>query len=201
MQAFSGDEVKLLRLRPILFLALISLIGSVQAAAQNVQAIQVRDSGFMMGLNFYNVFYVDNYIVYQSQIHFSSSKGIATTNPVTNEIVYEDSLIAEGWKSRYFVFHRDSSYGYQYGPDRLYITPRLAVADIKRTVAGSNSFENILSQKPDSVLRSMDSSEMSEVYLYPEKPDTPAVRVVFSYSTKLNHLKHSLNRSWMPPKK
>lgn len=177
----------------MLFLALICLFASVQAGAQTVQAIEVQDSSFFMGSSFYRVFYIDDYVVYQSRIQYSSSKMIARIDPATKETVYEDSLISTEWKNRYFVFHRDSSFGYQYGPDKLYITPRLAVNDIRKTVAGSNTFEALKAQKPDSVVRNYDSSETTEVYLSPAKPDTPAVRVVFHYSTKLNRLKYSLN--------
>ena len=187
------DHRKRIRLLPILASVLMFILGSAHVEAQNAQAIEVTDSGYLFGTNFYRVYLINDYIVYQSRIHYTSSKTIASIDSVTKETVYEDSLVSSGWKNRYFVFHRDSSFGYQYGPDKLYITPRLPITEIKKQVAGGNAFEALLATKPDSVVRSSDSAELREVYLSPAKPDTPALRAVFSYSAKLNPLNYSLN--------
>ncbi|RYZ30994.1 MAG: hypothetical protein EOO10_00750 [Chitinophagaceae bacterium] len=177
---------------PVIFFA--SFFTSTRVLAQNVQAIEVRDTGFFEP-GFYKVFFVDDYVVYESKIHTSSSKMISRVDSVTHELIFEDSLISTGLNSSYFVFHRDSSFGYRFSPNKMFLPPRIAVETGHKDVAGSNQFENLLSQKPDSSFFSPDSTELREVFLQPAKPDTPALRLVFSYSRKLNHLKHSLNKT------
>lgn len=166
-----------------------------KAEAQNIQAVEVRDSSFVMGTNFYRIFYVDDYVVYQSQIHYSNSKMKARFDSVTNETVFEDSLISTGWKHNYFVFHRDSNYGYRYNPDKLWLTPRITIDSGRKSIAGANEFEKLLNQQPDSIFYSIDSTERRDIFLTPSKPDTPAIRVRLSYSRTLNHLPYSLNTS------
>jgi len=180
--------------KPGLIGILFFFFATTTVKAQNIQAIEVRDSSFMMGADFHRAFYIDQYIVYQSRIHFTNSETTTRFDSATNEMIYDDSLISSGWKNRYFVFHRDSSFGYQYNPDKLWLTQRLAIDEARKLIGSTNDFDKLLSQKPDSVLLNADSSERQEVYLFPEKKDTPAIRIVLSYSKKLEHLKYSLNQ-------
>jgi hypothetical protein len=172
---------------------MVNFFTSTRVVGQKVQAIEVRDTG-LFEPGFYKVFFVDDYIVYESQIHTSSSQMISRFDSATNEVIVEDSLISTGFNSSYFVFHRDSSFGYRFSPHKMYLPPRIAVETGSKDVMGSNQFENSLSQKPDSSFFSPDSAELREVFLQPAKPDTPAFRLVLSYSRKRNNLKHSLNR-------
>jgi hypothetical protein len=173
---------------------IVYFFAPTRVLAQNIQAIEVRDTGFFEP-GFYKVFFVYDYIVYESKIQTSSSQTIARIDSATNEVIFDDSLISKGLNSSYFVFHRDSGFGYRFSPHKMFLPPRIAVEAGHKEVAGSNQFENFLSLKPDSSFFSADSAELREVFLQPAKPDTPALRLVFSYSRKLNHLKHSLNKT------
>ena len=108
-----------------------------ETAAQNIQAIEVRDSSFVMGTNFHRIFYVDDYVVYQSQIHYSNSHTTARFDSLKNEMMFEDSLLSTGWKYGYFVYHRDSNYGYRYDPNKLWLTPRITIDSGRKSFAGS----------------------------------------------------------------
>ena len=97
-------------------------------------------------------------------------------------------------RPRFFVFHKDSSYGRSYDPHRnSENNRRLPVDSALRGIKGTNNFEKILTLKPDSSSWNPDRSELKEVYVQKASRDTPAIRVSFYYTRHQNFQNESLN--------
>jgi hypothetical protein len=98
-------------------------------------------------------------------------------------------------RKHFFVFHRDSSFGINYdGHGTFRNNRRFPVDSILMEVIGSNTFDRLVTQKAaDTLSWNTERTELKEVYVHKGTKDTPAVRISFYYSKKLNHLQASLN--------
>lgn len=174
------------------FLSLLFVLSSLTASSQTVQAIQV-DEESPMGKDFYRVFFIGDHVVYESQTHFSKSESRLHFDSASGEMTSTDTLLSSGAQSNYFVYHRDSLYGYRYEPWNLLHQQRLLVSKAKENTFGTNGFDGFLKFKPDSSLLNSNGTSLREVYRFAAHPDTPAYRIVFTYDKNLAHLQHSLN--------
>jgi hypothetical protein len=159
-----------------------------------LKAIEVRDNSSLFGESFYRIFHMGSFIVYQSQYQFDSSvTRLKFDSALKLESPQLESQFSEK-RYRFFVFHRDSSFGYSYDAHaKREAGIRLQVDSVAKGIIGFNSFEKLLIKKPDSIIWNADKTELKEVYLQKPSEDTPAVQISFYYSGRLNNLFASLN--------
>ena len=162
---------------------------------KKIKAIEVLDFSASMGETFYRVYYLDDLLMYQSQYLVDSSfiqfKFDSSTNQFSNNV----TLLSSQWKDRFYIFQKDSIYGYNYDPyrstdDNL----RLRADSIIKFVTGTNRFDSFLAIKPDSIIWNADKTEVKEVYFFPQQENIPPGHLSMYYSKNLNHLKESFNR-------
>ena len=166
---------------------------AIDTTKQIIKGIEVNESNPFFGESFYRIFHVGRFVVYQSQYQFDSSETRLKFDSAGNQL----SAVTENKKSemrnQFFVFHRDSSYGFTYDPHRITESGRrLRVDSAILRIKGTNNFEGLLTQKPDTTSWNTQRTELREVYMQKATKDTPAVRLSFFYSTRLNFLKESL---------
>ena len=159
-----------------------------------LKAIEVKENSDLFGESFYRIFHVGTFIVYQSQYQFDSSANLVKFDQAGNlESTKPVSQFSEK-RSRFFVFHQDSIFGYSYDPHEFTeASKRFPVDSVLKGITGFNSFEKLHIKKPDTITWNADRTELKEVYLQKASEDTPAVRLSFFYSSRLNDLKASLN--------
>jgi hypothetical protein len=181
----------------ILFILLLcesATASSADTTAPVIKAIEIQDSTPFFGKSIIRIFYIGPFVVYQSQYEFDSSihgvKFDSTGNETSTVTEYECSET----RNLFFVFHRDSSYGVSYDPHRSNENNRrLPVDSTLQRIKGTNSFEGLLSKKPDTTIWNAQNTELREVYVQKASRDTPAVHLIIYYSSKLNNLKATLN--------
>jgi len=166
----------------------------LQKKEVNIEAVEVRSISPSMGETFYRVYYSGDLVMYQSQ--YLKDSFITETTFDSSKNMYSNNLTlhSEEWKDRFFVFHKDSSYGYNYDFYRnKENNQRLPVDSVVRFIKGTNKFEDVIKRKPDSVFWNANKSERKEVYLFPAKGDDPNIRLILSYSKNLNNVKESIS--------
>lgn len=183
----------------VIFLALISFIGTSACKYRthqlDIATIEVRNISPLMGETFYRIYYLDELVMYQSQYRHDSFLKESKFDSSTNRFSDNTTLLSSQWKSSFFVFHKDSSYGYNYDSYRnTKDNFRVQVDSTVKFITGTNRYDSFLTVKPDTVIWNIDKTELKEVYVFPKKTDMPTGRLVFYYSKKLNLLKESFNR-------
>jgi hypothetical protein len=166
---------------------------SADTAKQEIRAIEVRNEGQIFDGHFYRIFYAGPHIIYQSQYQFDSSHNRGVFDDSGNMV---SSIVIKEWtemRNKFFVFHRDSSYGYSFEP---YNTgkedQRLPVDTALLSIAGSFRSEWFFRAKPDTATWNADRTELREVYMQAAGKDTPAVHISLYYTNRLDHLPGSL---------
>jgi len=105
-------------------------------------------------------------------------------------------LLSENRKA-FFVFQRDSSYGYHYDDAPYHTMPdneRLSVDSVREKHNNSN-YDVVLNWKPDSVIFDSANKILREVYYYPEKrSDSVYFTYTLYYSTELSDIKETLSK-------
>jgi hypothetical protein len=159
-----------------------------------MEAVEVRDISPLMGETFYRVYYFDDLVIYQSQYRFDSSVKQLSTDSSTNLVSSHITSISSQWRNQFFIFHKDSSYGFSFDPYRGRENKlRLRVDSTIMFIKGTNRFDSFLTVKPDSIIWNANKSELKEVFLVTQKKGMPAGRIGLYYSKNLNHLKASFN--------
>jgi hypothetical protein len=103
-----------------------------------IEAVEVSSSSPIFPNTFYRIFHVNSFIIYQSQYFYSFSTSKANANTDTFETVNDYSEV----RYKFFVFHKDSSYGYQYDDkDDKKPKLRLPVDSAVRLIIGTNNLE------------------------------------------------------------
>lgn len=176
---------------------LISLSVVISSCNQKLQGqikvIEVRDNSPQLGETFYRVYYLGDLIMYQSQYRLNSFQNQFKVDSL-DKFSNDYTIISSEWKNKFFVFQKDSTYGYNYDPDRGGNNNlRLSVDSVLKFIKGTNRFDSFLSLKPDTSTWNEDKSELREVYKFPEEKKMPDGRLILLYSKKLNHLKESFN--------
>jgi hypothetical protein len=193
----SGSQLIFFRFISVVLLLLFSQTVNASGpdtTKPSISAVEVRENSTLFGESFYRVFYVGAFIVYQSQYQFDSSANQVKFDSAGNiKSVIPESQFSEK-RNKFFVFHQDSSFGFSYYPDRIgESSERLHVDTVIKGITGSNTFEKLLIKKPDTTIWSTNRTELKEVHIQKVSKDTPAVKVSFYYSSRLNNLKASLN--------
>lgn len=159
-----------------------------------MDGVEVWDTSPLMGKTFYRIYYFDDLVIYQSQYRFDSSVKHLSTDSSTNKVSNLIISTSSQWRDQFFIFHKDSSHGYNFEPFQSkenYL--RLRVDSTTNFIKGTNRFDSFLTVKPDSIIWNTDKSELKEVFLVPQKKEMPAGRIGLYYSKNLNHLKASFN--------
>jgi len=182
----------------IVFLLPLSLEGIKTCGhykQKKIEAIEVLDLSASMGETFYRAYYLDDLVMYQSQYLVDSSVNQFEFDSSTNKFSNNVTLLSSQWKDRFFIFQKDSMYGYNYDPYRsTEDNLRLKADSIIKFVSGTNRFDSFLTVKPDSVIWNADKTEVKEVYFFPKQENIPLGHLNMYYSKKLSHLKESFNR-------
>jgi hypothetical protein len=159
-----------------------------------IKAIEVRDNNPIWGETFHRVFYMGWYVVYQSQYRADSSVLHPGLDAATNETSFAIDFLSGELRSSFFVFHKDSVFGYTYDPaDSSNDNRRLPVDSAMKKIKGENNYENLLSAKPDSSTWNAAKKELREVFVGDSTKTQPRVRIVFYYSGNMNHIKESMS--------
>lgn len=161
-------------------------------AIHDFQAIEIQTTLPLFGDHFYRIFFKGNFVIYHSQYQFDSIRQKVNNDAAGNFLSSEPETVWSGKRNRFFVFHRDSSYGYRFDADRD--DQRVMVDSALREIVGTNNFENLLTKVADSIQWNETRTELMETYIQPATRDTPEVRCHFYYSSHLNHLKESFNK-------
>jgi hypothetical protein len=189
--------VKLLYLSLFALLLLNTKCSFSQESTQlKIEAVEVRQNLSFFGETFYRIYRVRDHVVFQHQYQFdSSSSEIQMIGSTDDSVVYKDTTYLSEIRNRYFVFHKDSSYGFDYDPHRADVSGQRLRVDSLMTkgIKGRNNFQDLLKTKPVSTTWNSDKTELKEVFICNDNPDTPIVHISLHYSSKLNHLKESLN--------
>ncbi len=181
----------------LIFILLFS--ASVKASTtdtskQEIKAIEVQQTDPFFGEAFYRIFHISPFIVYQSQYQFDSASGRGKFDSAGNWVSSDSEYALSEKRSQFFVFHRDSSYGFSYDPHRSnFSNRRLLVDSAVLEIKGTYNFENLLTKIPDTTTWNASRTERREVYVQKATKDTPTVRAIFYYNSSLNFLQASLN--------
>ncbi len=182
-----------LLLFPLLFIQGVGC--SIQNKSNSsIEAFEVRDTSPVMGETSYRVFYLDSLVMYQIQYRQDSIVNQLQFDSSANKITSSGRVVSSEWKSRFWVFHSDSSYGLLFDPNSEVDAPRLKVDFMIRMITGTNRWDSFLYVRPDSAIWNSNRSELREVFLFPANNNMPASRLVLHYSKTLNHLKISFNK-------
>jgi hypothetical protein len=176
----------------ILFSCETVIASTVDTTKPIRSAIEVHVSTPFFGESFYRIFHVDPFEVYQSQYQFDSSIQINLDTTGNNTAAVTG--IWSATRNKFFVFHRDSSYGYSYDLNSsIENNRRLPVDSTLQGIKGKDNFENLLTKKTDTTTWNAQRTELKEVYVQKASKDTPSVHLSIFYSSNLNSLNASLN--------
>ena len=180
----------------LLFILLVSQgvnASPSDTSRQEIKAIEVTENNTFFGNSFYRVFYIGPYIIYQNNYRFDSTAQKFKLDSADNWIQDSIDQTWSGNRNCFFVFHRDSSFGFLFDPHRIKEdNRRMKVDTALKTIRGGNNFENLLELYPDSTSWNADRSELKELFIQ-RAADTPTVRLSFYYSKNLNYIQESLN--------
>jgi len=132
---------------------------------------------------FYDVFYYNSLVMYKLFYDFDSS-------------INGESVLTER-RHYFFVFHKDSLYGYTYYPNRPHLMAygRLRVNSLlEKNSLESNNFDTLLSIKPDSSYYEADGN-LVKIYNPPiRKGDFTDYTLYLYYTKTLNGIKETFSK-------
>jgi hypothetical protein len=177
----------------ILLLSINNITTNAQSSSkQKIDAIEVQENSPFFGDSYYRIYHAGPYIIYQSQYLYTMDS--MRFDSTSNQFISDENSETMEKRIKYFVFHKDSTHGISFDPkDSLSNNKRLLIESETRLVRGSNTYENIIKNKPDSVTK--DKTTLREVYACDCPSDQPNIRFVLYYSSNMNHLKESLNET------
>jgi len=156
---------------------------------QNIKGVKatysipiIRPDGVVIeNKNFFNIYYFDSLIMYQFRTAFDSS--------------HNDSLISIGYHDNYFVFSKDSKYGYSYDPYHDQRDNKLLSTD---SMLNKHALQNFRFQLIDSTKRitsHFDSANqiLKEIFASPEEPSNKDT-AYFYYTNKLKDVNFSFSK-------
>ena len=162
-------------------------------ANNNIIAIEVTISDPILGEDYYRVYYIDNWIINHSRYQFDSSETQLQIDSNSNQLSGKMDLLLSEKRDMFFVFHKDSSFGYNYDANwEMKNNIRLSVDSVlkERTLQPGN-LNSILNLKADSISWSDDRSELKEVYIFQPTKEIPTIRRILYYSKELKHIKET----------
>lgn len=159
-----------------------------------IKTVEVQHNDPFIGESFYWIFHVDSFVVYKSQYQFDSSSQRLKFDSSGNDISSDIDFIMSEKRNMFFVFHKDSGFGFKYYPHQHFENNTyLPVDSATKMMIGTNSLEGLLQLKPDTITWNDEKTELKEVYMYGGSIDTPKMQLTIYYSSRLNSLKASLN--------
>lgn len=182
----------------IIFVIIVSVQTIVacnnQKLFHSIVAVEVKDSSPLMGENYYRIYYLGDLVLFQSRYQVDSLFKQWKVDSSSRELVTEIVEASSQWKDKFFVFHRDSSYGYNYDPYRSEENGlRLRIDSALKRIKGENRLDSFLSVSSDSAIWNNKRTELKEVYFLPAKEGMPAGKVLLYYSENLMALRESFN--------
>lgn len=160
-----------------------------------MKAVEVKSTDPVFGESFYRIYHYNDLLLYQSQYFFDSSVHYFVADSSTDEESSPDTVLLSETRNRFFIFHKDSSYGYSYDAhDPLEDQKRLKVDSMLSRLRGLNELHCLVQQSPDSSSWNKNRTILHEVYLFPATDTTPSGRIVMEYSKNLKHVQESLNQ-------
>lgn len=182
----------LLKLSATLYM--ISTLSIGCKSTQQPYVVEIRSTGYSMGNDYYRAYYNGDLRMYEYHI-FTNSK-ITTIDTVTMEPV--PVQITQAVQTRYFVFHKDSIYGYKFeqqvpmekNPARLRVDSILKMITIQ-----SGDLETAtLQMQPDTIEWSGGRTICREVYVVKAQNGFPGFVRNLYYSKKLNYIEESFSK-------
>jgi hypothetical protein len=133
--------------------------------------------------NLLNIYYYKDLVMFEYPYRYDSV--------VNGKILFTEN------RKAFFVFQKDSSYGYHYDGASYHTMPnneRLSVDSVREKHHSSN-YDIIMSWKPDSVTFDSANKMLREVYYYPQKrSDSVYYTYILCYSTELSDIKETLSK-------
>jgi len=167
---------------------------TVDTTKQVIRAIEIQDSNSFFGVSFYRIYHVGPIVVFQSQYQFDSSFQGGNFDTAGNSVSSKREYEFSEERTRYFVFHHDSSYGYSYDPHHVNeANRRMLVDSVLHTIKNANSFEKLLAIKPDTTTWNPSKTERKDVYVQKPIKDTPGVHISLYYTSNTTFLNESIN--------
>ncbi len=132
----------------------------------------------------YDIFYYDDLIMYKFEYRFDS--------------LVNGKLLLQEWRQIFFVFHKDSVFGYSYylPPESTAVEGRISVDTmLKRNAYEPFKFDSSLYLKPDSIYFD-DEKNLVNVYNSPVTEDYPERFTIYLYySKKLKCIAETLSKN------
>lgn len=154
----------------------------INTAATKV--VEVRVSGYWMPDDFFRVYHVGEYKVLESHYLFDSTR--KTLNESGN--LAKSETLEKSIRTRFMVFHKDSSFGYRFNPNfSNAMEGRIAVDSAFSLVRTKFDYrlDSLGYTKPDSSTWNADKTERRDIYITKATGDLPTVWRALSYSSKL----------------
>jgi hypothetical protein len=159
-------------------------------AGLDVTGVEVSDLSVMMGESHYKIYYLNDLTLYEWNYTAASLVVQMAEDPDQ-----QTSTGSRSVRTAYFVFQRDSSFGFDFDPNpgSMY-NGRMRVDSFMKRIKGTNRFDSFALMKPDTVTWSEDHDELREAYVLKMPAGMPSGYLVMYYSKALNHLKESFNQ-------
>lgn len=155
--------------------------------------LQVSTKGYFMPDDSFRVYAKGAYRVLESQYIFDSSR----IQLDTNGNVAKTEFIGRSTRTRFFVYHKDSLFGYQFyrwrdgpNPERV----RVDSMFYSVRVHFDYKLDSIGLLRPDSSFWNKNKTERRDIYISRAIANLPTVRRALTYSTELTHLDESFSR-------
>ena len=195
-------------MKPILLLILLTLTftaHSQQNKKDQLNAVQVISKTFFGNDTTY-IYYLGDLILYETTIHnqtFNTTDTVMSTED-TIDVATGDSMVVKEvelstisaepdsiWiTKKYFVYHKDSTYGYGYNPASIYDIKRRQVSE-ESVGYGINIPDTFFRIKADSTIWNHDKTDLKMVHIMPAKGEMPSGKVALYFTKNLN-IRHSL---------
>jgi hypothetical protein len=160
---------------------------------RKANAVQVSTKGYFMPDDSFRVYKKGEYRVLESHYIFDSTR----IQLDSNGNVANTEFIGRSTRQRFFVYHKDSLFGYQFyrwhdGPN----PERLLVDSVFYSVRVHFDYklDSIGLMQPDSSFWNKEKTERKDVYISRATAHLPTVWWALSYSTKLRLLEESFSR-------
>jgi hypothetical protein len=153
----------------------------------------VRQYNSYFGEQLYRTFSIDSIIVFQMQIQLLNFEDQLQIDSINNELVSNRQLVSTDWTYEYFIYHKDSSFGYKYVPTDSFRHIRLGVDSVTKFIKGTNRYDSFILLKPDTIVWNNKKTELKEVYVLPKERGEPGGHLILYYNKKMNHLNGNIN--------
>lgn len=160
---------------------------------KNAEVIEVRSTGYDMPDDFYRVYYAGNYRILESHYIFDSSRALFDT---LGHIAKKE-FIQRTIRTRFLVFHKDSTHGYRFdrfraaGPERISVDSAFKLVRVQF----NSTLDSLGYTIPDSVSWSTKKTERKDIYITRATANVPTVWRALSYSTEMRHIAESFSKN------